>query len=875
MSGIIPEPHQSDIQVNTIEDLDRLIERANSAQKEFSTFSQEAVDKIFMEASKAAAAARIPLAKMAAQETGMGLVEDKVIKNHFAAEMIFNAYKHSKTCGIIERDVSAGIIKIAEPVGTIAGITPTTNPTATAIFKSLLSLKTRNAIVFCPHPRAKAATAAACRVVHEAAVAAGAPRGVVACIASPTVELSKGLMHHKGVHFILATGGPAMVKAAYSSGKPAAGVGAGNTPVIIDESADLVMAVNSVLVSKTFDNGVICASEQSIVCVDSVAEKVRKEFIDRGAYFCTKEQAELLGKTIIKNGALNAGIVGQPAHKIAELAGFEVPEHTKVLIGDAEAVGPEEPFSYEKLSPVLGFYTVPDFTTALDKAEQLIRFGGSGHTACLYTEPSRTDRVEAFGSKMVAGRILINQPASQGAIGDIYNFRLEPSLTLGCGTWGGNSVSENVTIKQLMNVKTVTERRENMLWYRVPPKIYFKRNSTEVALKELAGKQRALIITDKALHELGYSERVEKMLMDLNIDCEVFSDVKPDPDTETVFKGLARCKSFKPDVFIALGGGSPIDAGKIMWLLYEHPELRFEDLALRFMDIRKRIISFPTEHKSMFIAIPTTSGTGSEVTPFSVITDTETKIKYPLADYAIVPDMAIIDSDWVMTMPKSLAAFSGYDSLTHALEAYVATTSSPYTDSLAIQASKGVFANLTESVNEGTPKAREAMHNSATMAGMAFANAFLGICHSLAHKLGSNYNIPHGLANAILLPHVMSFNATDAPQKMAIFSQYQYPKALERYASMADCLGVSGSNNAEKTENLIKACEDLRDSVKIPATIKDAGVTEEAFMAGIDNLAEQAFDDQCTGTNPRYPLIGDLKKILLDAFHGTRQPVRG
>ncbi|KAL0209608.1 hypothetical protein RCL1_008446 [Eukaryota sp. TZLM3-RCL] len=871
----IPERHPEEVYVDSLETLDQCLEQASAAQKIFATFNQEQVDKIFTAAAKAAAAARIPLAKWAVEETRMGLVEDKVIKNHFASEMVFNAYKNAKTCGIIDRDPAAGIMKIAEPVGVIAGITPTTNPTSTAIFKSLICLKTRNAIVFCPHPRARESTAAACRVIHEAAIAAGAPRGIVACIARPSVEVSKSLMCHPITRLVLATGGPAMVKAAYSSGKPAVSVGAGNSPVIIDETADIVMAVNSVLISKTFDNGVICASEQSIVVVDSVFDKVRQEFIDRGCYFVEGEERTKLAQVMLKNGALNPDIVGQTAYKIAQLAGFEVPETTKVLIGDADVVGPSEPYSYEKLSPILGFYRVPDFAVAVDRAEQLILFGGSGHTSILYTAPTNQDRIEIFGQRMIAGRILINQPASQGAIGDIYNFRLEPSLTLGCGTWGGNSISENVTIKQLMNVKTVTERRENMLWYRVPPKVYFKRNSISVALQELAGKKKCFIVTDKPLYNLGYCDPVEKILNNLGIDVDIFSDVLPDPDTATIDKALTQVRSFKPDVIIALGGGSPIDCAKIVWLLYDHPELKFEDLALRFMDIRKRIITFPTAHKTYFIAIPTTSGTGSEVTPFSVVTETSTGIKYPIADYALTPDMAIIDADFVLSMPRGLAAASGFDAIVHSLEAYVATTASDYTDSLCVQATQLLFKNLANSVNKSEPGARESVHNAATIAGMAFANAFLGVCHSIAHKVGAAFHIPHGTANALLIPHVIAFNATTAPQKMGIFSQYRYPKALEKYAQMARNVGFYAENDVEATEKLVQGLEALRAEIGLPSSIKEFGIKEEEFMAKLDDLAEQSFDDQCTGCNPRYPLIGDLKQILVDCYHGQRKPVRG
>jgi acetaldehyde dehydrogenase/alcohol dehydrogenase len=849
--------------------LEEVVARVKAAQKVYATFSQAQVDEIFRRAAIAANAARIELAKLAVAETGMGVVEDKVIKNHFAAEYIFNNYKDVPTCGVIEADPSGGIRKIAEPIGLIAAVIPTTNPTSTAIFKALLSLKTRNGVIFAPHPRARRCTVAAARVVLEAAVAAGAPEGIIGWIEEPTVEMAQALMRHPDIAEILATGGPNMVKAAYSSGKPAIGVGAGNTPAVIDETADLMMAVSSILMSKTFDNGVICASEQSVVAVDAVYDRVKAEFEARGAIILDADAKAKVGAVVIPDGKLNAKIVGQTAATIAGLAGVAVPPHVKVLIGEAEIVGPEEPFSFEKLSPVLGLYRASDFEAATRTAVRLVEFGGIGHTAVLYTDPGNQDRVVAFGQKMRTGRVLVNMPSSQGAIGDIYNFRLEPSLTLGCGTWGGNSVSENVGVKHLLNIKTVAERRENMLWFKVPPKVYFKPGCLELALHELKGRKRALIVTDKPILDLGYADRVTDALDRLGIDCETFSNVEPDPCLNTVERGLELMRVFKPDAIIALGGGSPIDAAKIMWLMYEMPDVRFEELALRFMDIQKRICDVPhLNRKAVFVAIPTTSGTGSEVTPFAVITDEKTGVKYPIADYELTPNIAIVDSDFVMSMPKAVTAASGIDALSHAVEAMASVVSTEYTNGLALEAIRLIFKYLPDSYRQGAanPRAREKMHNAGTIAGMAFANAFLGVCHSLAHKLGSAFHLPHGVSNAILLPHVIRFNATDAPRKQAAFPQYAYPSAKARYARIADHLGLGGDSPEEKVERLIAAIEDLRRKLDLPATIREAGVDRFAFLTKVDELAELAFDDQCTGANPRFPLIEELRGLYLAAY---------
>lgn len=854
---------------------DELMQRINQvrqAQEIYATFPQEKVDEIFRAAAMAANEARIYLAKMAVEETGMGIVEDKVIKNHFASEYIYNKYKDEKTCGVIEKDESSGIVKIAEPIGVIAAIVPTTNPTSTAIFKALLALKTRNGIIFSPHPRAKNSTIEAARIILKAAVKAGAPENIIAWIDEPSVELSQLLMSQ--CDFILATGGPGMVKAAYSSGKPAIGVGSGNTPAIIDETAHIKMAVNSIILSKSFDNGVICASEQAVIVLDEVYDEVKKEFMERGSYFLKDDEIDKVRKIILVNGSINAKIVGQSPQRIAEMAGITIPENTRIIIGEVEKVGLSEPFSFEKLSPILAMYRAKSFDEALNLAVELVKHGGFGHTSVLYTDTIKCkDRVEKFSAAMKTGRIIINMPSSQGAIGDIYNFRLEPSLTLGCGSWGGNSVSENVGVKHLLNIKNVAERRENMLWFRVPEKIYFKYGSLSTALKELRdmNKKKAFIVTDKVLFDLGFTSKVTDLLDELGIQHSVFFEVEPDPTLSCAKKGAELMKSFSPDVIIALGGGSPMDAAKIMWVMYEHPEVRFEDLALRFMDIRKRIYRFPElGKKAMMVAIPTTAGTGSEVTPFAVITDEKTGIKYPLADYELTPDMAIVDPELMMNMPKGLTAASGIDALTHAIEAYVSVLASEFTNGLALEAIRLIFKYLPTAYSEGAKnqKAREKMAYASTIAGMAFANAFLGICHSMAHKLGAAFNIPHGVANGLLISEVIRFNAVDNPRKQTAFPQYKYPNTKWRYAQIADYLRLGGKDEDEKVELLIKAIEDLKEKVGIPKSIKEAGVSEKKFYAQLDELAEQAFDDQCTGANPRYPLISEIKEIYIRAFEG-------
>jgi len=858
--------------VKTVEDLNTLVDRVRAAQKTYAEFSQEQVDIIFRHAAQAANEQRIALAKLAAQETGMGVFEDKVIKNHFASEFIYNKYIDEKTCGVIEEDDDAGIIKIAEPIGVLAGIVPTTNPTSTAIFKSLIALKTRNAIIFSPHPRAKKCTVETARIILEAAVAAGAPADIIGWIDEPTVELSSALMQHPGVNLILATGGPGMVKAAYSSGKPAIGVGAGNTPAVIDETSHLKMAVNSILLSKSFDNGMICASEQSVIIVKDVYEAAKKEFTLRGAYILNEVERKKVAATIMKNGKLNAAIVGQKAADIAAMAGLTVPAETKILIGEIAEVSAAEPFAHEKLSPVLAMFKARDFDDACRIAREEIELEGMGHTAVLYTADTNHDRIGAFGDMMHTGRVLVNMPASQGAIGDIYNFRLEPSLTLGCGSWGGNAISENVGVKHLVNVKTVARRRENMLWFQVPSRIYFKQNAITEGLKDLAGKKRAFIVTDTFLYDNGYVTRVSKTLDKLGIQSEIFADVKPDPDLETIYKGLDILNVFKPDVIIALGGGSPMDAAKIMWLMYEQPLAKFSDLAMRFMDIRKRIYKFPQlGKKAFFVAIPTTSGTGSEVTPFAVVTDEKTGAKYPIADYELTPDMAIIDPDMVMHMPKTLTAYSGIDALVHAIEAYVSVMATDYTNGLCLEAIRIIFKYLPAAWADGAanPKAREKMAYASTMAGMAFANAFLGICHSMAHKLGSAFHVPHGLANALLISDVIRFNAVEAPTKQAAFPQYKYPLAIERYARIADYLGLGGKTPAQKVEKLIEAIDELKKKIDIPANLKDAGVDEKAFMESLDELSEMAFDDQCTGGNPRYPLVKEIAELYKKAYYGA------
>ncbi len=865
------------MKVTNAEELMERIKQIREAQKNFSTYTQEQVDHIFRQAAMAANDSRITLAKMAVEETGMGIVEDKVIKNHFASEYIYNKYKDEKTCGVIDSDEAFGIERIAEPIGVVAAIVPTTNPTSTAIFKALIALKTRNGIIFSPHPRAKSSTIAAAKIVLEAAVKAGAPEGIIGWIDEPSVELSQLVMANSDI--ILATGGPGMVKAAYSSGRPAIGVGAGNTPAIIDETAHIKMAVSSILLSKTFDNGVICASEQSVIVMDSIYEEVKREFKERGAYFLKDEEKDKVRSIILKGGALNSEIVGQPAHKIAKMAGVEVSENIKVLIGEVESVELEEPFSHEKLSPILAMYRVKDFDEALKKGSRLIELGGFGHTSVLYTDQIKSkDRIERFGEAMKTARTIINMPSSQGAIGDIYNFKLAPSLTLGCGSWGGNSVSENVGPKHLMNIKSIAERRENMLWFRVPEKIYFKFGCIPVALKELKdmGKTKAFIVTDKVLYELGFVNRVTAVFESLGIDFKVFFDVEPDPTLLTARKGAAEMNSFKPDVIVALGGGSPMDAAKIMWVLYEHPEVRFEDLAMRFMDIRKRVYKFPTMgQKAMMVSIPTSSGTGSEVTPFAVITDEKTGVKYPLADYELTPDMAIVDAELMLHMPKGLTAASGIDALTHSIEAYASVLASEYTNGLALESIRLIFKYLPQAYEDGPDnvKAREKMAHAATMAGMAFANAFLGVCHSMAHKLGSMHHIPHGIANGLLIDHVIRFNAVDNPKKQTAFPQYKYPNVKWRYATIADYLRLGGNTEDEKVELLISAIDELKEKVNIPKTIHEAGVTSDKFYSTLDEMCEQAFDDQCTGANPRYPLISEIKNMYINAFEGSNERV--
>ena len=851
--------------------IDALVNKVSEAQKIYATYSQEQVDHIFRRVALKLSSLRIPLAKMAVEETGMGVVEDKVIKNHFASEYIYNKFKNCKTCGVWEEDKANGILKVAEPLGVIAGVIPTTNPTSTAIFKSLIALKTRNGIIFSPHPRAKKCTVETARLILEEAVKAGAPENIIGWIEEPTILKTQELMKHPKIDCILATGGPGRVKSAYSSGKPALGVGAGNTPAIIDETADIKMAVSSILMSKTFDNGMICASEQSIVCVKDVYDDVRKELEYRGAYLLSAKEKEKLSKVIFIDGKLNAGIVGQPAYKIAEMAGVKVPVETKALVGEASEIGHHEPFSAEKLSPVLGLYKAKDFEEATDIAQKLVLFAGAGHTSVLYTHQTNDERIKYFGEKLHTGRILINCPSSQGAIGDLYNFRLEPSLTLGCGSWGGNSVSENVGVKHLMNVKTVAMREENMLWFKVPEKIYFKPGSLELALKELKGRKKAFLVTDKPLFDLGYTKKITDVLEGLGIQYQIFSDVKPDPDLSTINVAINMVNTFQPDVIIALGGGSPMDAAKILWLMYEHPELKFEDLAMRFMDIRKRIFEFPPlGEKATMVCIPTTSGTGSEVTPFSIITDDSTGVKYAIADYALTPKMAIVDSNLVLSMPKGLCAASGIDVMTHALESMVSVMATDYTRSLSKEAGKLIYQYLPASYAEGAanPIAREKVHNAATIAGMAFANAFLGVCHSMAHKLGAHFHVPHGIANALLICQVIKYNAAEAPVKQGIFPQYQYPNARAAYAEFADALGLGGKTDEEKVNNLIKALQELKKKLNIPLSIKDWGVSKEDFEKAMETLPTLAFDDQCTSANPRYPLIKEIEQMYRDAYEG-------
>ena len=859
--------------VDTVDALEKKINEVRRAQQIFSTYTQEQVDKIFTAAAIAANQARIPLAKMAVEETGMGIVEDKVIKNHYASEYIYNAYRDTKTCGVIEEDSAYGTKKIAEPIGVVAAVIPTTNPTSTAIFKSLICLKTRNAIIISPHPRAKKSTIAAAKVVLDAAVKAGAPKGIIGWIDIPSLELTDTLM--KEADIILATGGPGMVKAAYSSGKPALGVGAGNTPAIIDETADVVLAVNSIIHSKTFDNGMICASEQSVIVDKKVYKAVKDEFIARGCHFLTKTELDKVRKTILINGSLNAKIVGQSAYTIAKLAGVDVSRETKILFGEVDSVDLSEEFAHEKLSPVLAMYKSDDFNDAIDKASHLIADGGYGHTSSIYiNSETEKEKLDIFEETMKTCRILINTPSSQGGIGDLYNFKLTPSLTLGCGSWGGNSVSENVGVKHLLNIKTVAERRENMLWFRAPEKVYFKKGCLPVALNELKtvlGKKKAFIVTDQFLYKNGYTKCITDKLDELGIVYTVFYDVAPDPTLACAKEGAKAMKLFEPDCIIAVGGGSAMDAGKIMWVMYEHPEVDFMDMAMRFMDIRKRIYTFPKMgEKAYFIAIPTSSGTGSEVTPFAVITDEESGIKYPLADYELLPKMAIVDADMMMNQPKGLTSASGIDALTHALEAYASIMATDYTDGLALKAMKNIFEYLPAAYENGPhdAKAREQMATASTMAGMAFANAFLGVCHSMAHKLGAYHHLPHGIANALLITDVMRFNAAEVPAKMGTFSQYQYPHCKERYVECADFLHIKGKNDDEKFENLIAAIEELKEKVGIKKTIKDYGVDEKEFLRTLDEMTEMAFDDQCTGANPRYPLMKEIKAMYLKAYYG-------
>ena len=859
--------------VDSVETLAKTLEKVKNAQKKFSKYSQEQVDKIFQAAAIAANEARIPLAKMAVEETGMGIVEDKVIKNHYAAEYIYNKYKNEKTCGVIYQDDSYGIKKIAEPVGIVAAVIPTTNPTSTAIFKTLIALKTRNGIIISPHPRAKKSTIEAAKTVLEAAVKAGAPEDIIAWIDVPSLELTNMLMQSADI--ILATGGPGMVKSAYSSGKPALGVGAGNTPAVIDESANVILAVNSIIHSKTFDNGMICASEQSVIVSDKIYDKVKDEFVKRGCYILNPEETEKVRKTIIINGALNAKIVGQKAHTIAELAGVSVPENTKILIGEVESVDLSEEFAHEKLSPVLAMYKSSSFDDSLEKAYRLIEDGGLGHTSSLYVNTvTEKEKIEKFYSKMKTCRVLVNTPSSQGGIGDLYNFKLAPSLTLGCGTWGGNSVSENVGIKHLLNIKTVAERRENMLWLRAPEKVYMKRGCLPVALEELKNvmnKKRVFIVTDTFLYENGYTKVVTDKLDEMGIVHETFFNVAPDPTLACAKEGAKLIDAFKPDCIIAIGGGSAMDAAKIMWVLYEHPEVDFLDMAMRFMDIRKRVYTFPKMgEKAYFIAVPTSAGTGSEVTPFAVITDETTGQKYPLADYELLPKMAIVDADMMMNAPKGLTSASGIDALVHSIEAYVSMMATEFTDGLAIEAIKTIFEYLPRAYENGAndPEAREKMANAATMAGMAFANAFLGICHSMGHKLGAYHHLAHGVTVGLVLDEVMRFNAEEVPTKMGTFPQYEYPHTLKRYAEIADSLNLGGNTDQEKLERLINKIDELKERVGFKKTIKDYGISEEDFLSTLDEMSEKAFDDQCTGANPRYPLISEIKEIYLKTYYG-------
>ena len=860
--------------IDSVEALQERMTLMRKAQREFAKFTQEQVDHIFFEAAMAANKARIPLAKMAVEETGMGVMEDKVIKNHYASEYIYHAYRNTKTVGVLEEDPAFGIKKIAEPIGLVAAVIPTTNPTSTAIFKALLCLKTRNAILISPHPRAKKCTAEAARIVYEAAVKAGAPEGIIGCIEFPSLELTGELMHEADI--ILATGGPGMVHAAYSSGKPALGVGAGNTPVIIDETADIKLAVSSIIHSKTFDNGMICASEQSVTVLDSVYDEVRAEFARRGCYFLKGDELDQVRHTILINGALNAKIVGQSAHTIAALAGVDVPEETKILIGEVESVELSEEFAHEKLSPVLAMYHAKDFDEALDKAEKLVCDGGHGHTASLYIHPAQKEKIMKHAERMEACRIVINTPSSFGGIGDLYNFKMAPSLTLGCGTWGGNSVSENVGVKHLLNVKTVAERRENMLWFRAPQKVYFKKGCMPVALDELGtvmGKKKCFIVTDTFLYKNGYVAPIEEKLDQLGIQHICFYDVAPDPNLSSALKGAQAMRLFEPDCIIALGGGSAMDAGKIMWVMYEHPEVDFLDMAMRFMDIRKRVYTFPKMgEKAYFVAIPTSSGTGSEVTPFAVITDDRTGTKYPLADYELLPNMAIVDADNMMNQPRGLTSASGVDVLTHGLEAYASMMATDYTDGLALKSMKNVFDYLPRAYEYGAadPEARQKMADASCMAGMAFANAFLGVCHSMAHKLGAYHHLPHGVANALMICHVLRYNAAEVPAKMGTFPQYDHPHTLARYAECARFCGVCGKDDEETLDLFIDKIEELKAKVGIKKSIAEYGISEETFMSTLDQMVEDAFDDQCTGANPRYPLLKEIKAMYLKAYYGEK-----
>ncbi len=889
MQYMVVEIMKEIMRVTNIQELELLVQKVKKAQEKYASYSQEKVDLIFKQAALAANNQRIPLAKLAVSDTGMGIVEDKVIKNHFASEYIYNKYKSQKTCGVIEEDKAFGIQKIAAPVGIIAGIVPVTNPTSTTIFKTLIALKTRNGIILSPHPKAKKCTIETAKIILEAAISAGAPEGIVGWIDEPSIELSKALMQHQEIRLILATGGPGMVRAAYSSGNPSLGVGAGNTPAVIDVSADIKTAVSSILLSKTFDNGMICASEQSIVVVDEIYEKVKQEFICRGAYFLNDEEKNQIGSLILKDGRLNAAIVGQSVGTIAKLADIQLkqeisgsgedsycplPSSYKTLIAEVEEIGATEAFSYEKLSPILAMYRAKNFQEAVTKAENLIEFGGPGHTAVLYTDPANLDDIAYFENGVKTSRVLINTPSSQGAIGDLYNFKLDPSLTLGCGSWGGNTISDNVAPYHLLNIKTVSQRRENMLWFRIPPKVYFKYGCLPVALRDLIGKKRAFIVTDKGLFNLGVVDRVTQALDEIGIKYDVFHDVEPDPTLSNVEQGLRLLRNYQPDAIIAIGGGSPMDAAKVMWLMYEHPDVEFAGLAMRFMDIRKRVYELPQlGQKAMLVAIPTTSGTGSEVTPFAVVTDEKVGVKYPLADYSLTPNMAIVDPGLVLNMPKKLTAYGGIDALTHALEAYVSVMATEFTDGLALQAIDLLFKYLPRAYNNGSndPEAREKVHYAATIAGMAFANAFLGVCHSMAHKLGATFHVPHGLANALMISHVIRYNATDVPFKQAIFPQYKYPHAKKRYAQIADFLQLGGNTLDEKVEKLVENVENLKHQIDIPLTIKETlGSDDKTFYNSLEKMAEQAFDDQCTGANPRYPLINDLKELYVLAYCGCR-----